>query len=54
MLLPLCFRARRGNEVAPTSFVRSLLTRVPKSLQDMVATLVRSIFMQSDAETDLV
>ena len=29
--------------------MRNLLTRVPKSSQDMVATLVRSIFMQPDS-----
>jgi putative transposase len=34
-----------------THFVRNLLTRVPKSAQAMVATLVRSIFEQPDAET---
>lgn len=32
-----------------THFVRNLLTRVPKSAQAMVATLVRSIFEQPDA-----
>ncbi len=32
-----------------THFMRNLLTRVPKSMQDMVATLVRSIFAQPDA-----
>ena len=31
--------------------MRNLLTRLPKSSQDLVATLVRSIFMQPDAET---
>ena len=30
--------------------MRNLLTRVPKSSQDMVATLVRSAFMQPDAQ----
>ena len=34
-----------------THFVRNLLTRVPKSAQAMVATFVRSIFEQPDAET---
>jgi putative transposase len=34
-----------------THFMRNLLTRVPKSAQAMVATLVRSIFEQPDAET---
>jgi putative transposase len=34
-----------------THFVRNLLTRVPKSAQAMVATLVRSIFEQPDADT---
>lgn len=34
-----------------THFVRNLLTRVPKSAQAMVATLVRSIFEQPDAHT---
>ncbi len=34
-----------------THFVRNLLTRVPKSAQAMVATLVRSIFEQPDATT---
>ena len=33
-----------------THFMRNLLTRVPKSSQDMVATLARSVFMQPDAE----
>ncbi len=33
-----------------THFTRNLLTRVPKSMQDMVATLVRSIFTQPDAQ----
>lgn len=34
-----------------THFARNLLTRVPKSAQDMVATLARSIFAQPDAES---
>ncbi len=34
-----------------THFMRNLLTRVPKSAQGLVATLVRSIFAQPDAET---
>lgn len=34
-----------------THFVRNLLTRVPRSAQGLVATLVRSIFEQPDAET---
>jgi putative transposase len=33
-----------------THFMRNLLTRVPKSAQTMVATLVRTIFDQPDAE----
>src|SRR5579875_2198780 len=33
-----------------THFMRSLLTRVPKSAQTLVATLVRSIFAQPDQE----
>ncbi len=35
-----------------THFVRNLLGRVPKSSQQMVATLVRSIFMQPDTQAD--
>ncbi len=34
-----------------THFMRNLLTRVPKSAQSFVATMVRSIFAQPDAET---
>jgi transposase-like protein len=33
-----------------THFMRNLLTRVPKSAQSFVATMVRSIFAQPDAE----
>jgi transposase-like protein len=34
-----------------THFMRNLLTRVPKSAQSFVATMVRSIFAQPDAES---
>ena len=34
-----------------THFMRNLLTRVPKSLQGLVATLVRSTFAQPDAKS---
>ena len=34
-----------------THFMRNLLTRVPKSAQGFVATMVRSIFAQPDSET---
>jgi putative transposase len=34
-----------------THFMRNLLTRVPKAAQGFVATMVRSIFAQPDAET---
>ena len=34
-----------------THFMRNLLTRVPKSAQSFVATMVRTIFAQPDAET---
>jgi transposase-like protein len=34
-----------------THFMRNLLTRVPKSAQDFVATMVRTIFAQPDAPT---
>ncbi len=34
-----------------THFMRNLLTRVPKSAQALVATLVRSIFAQPDADS---
>lgn len=34
-----------------THFMRNLLTRIPKTAQSAVATLVRSIFAQPDAET---
>lgn len=33
-----------------THMMRNLLTHVPKSAQDMVATIVRSVFMQGDAD----
>lgn len=33
-----------------THFLRNLLTRVPKSAQNLVATLVRTIFQQPDAD----
>jgi putative transposase len=36
-----------------THFMRNLLTRVPKSAQSFVATMVRSIFAQPDADTVL-
>ncbi len=40
-----------GGELARcrTHYKRALLTRVPKSAQSMVATLVRTIFEQPDA-----
>jgi putative transposase len=34
-----------------THFMRNLLTRVPKSAQSFVATMVRTIFAQPDAVT---
>jgi putative transposase len=34
-----------------THFLRNLLTRVPKSAQSFVATMVRTIFAQPDADT---
>ena len=34
-----------------THFARNLLTRVPKSAQSFVATMVRTIFAQPDAQT---
>jgi putative transposase len=36
-----------------THFIRNLLTRVPKSAQGLVATLVRSVFAQPDAASTL-
>ncbi len=36
-----------------THFMRNLLTRVPRSAQSFVATMVRSIFAQPDTETVL-
>lgn len=36
-----------------THFMRNILTRVPKSAQEWVATAVRSIFAQPDAESTL-
>jgi transposase-like protein len=46
---PSC-AARAGSAAARTS-CGNLLVRVPKSAQSLVATLVRSIFMQPDAES---
>ena len=34
-----------------THFVRNLQTRVPKAAQSLLATLVRSIFAQPDADS---
>ncbi len=34
-----------------THFMRNLLTRVPKAMQDFVATVVRSVFAQPDADS---
>jgi putative transposase len=34
-----------------THFTRNLLTRVPKKAQGLVATMVRSVFLQPDSET---
>jgi putative transposase len=44
-------RAKLTLGVCRTHFMRNLLTRVPKSAQGFVATMVRSIFAQPDADT---
>jgi len=43
--------ATRARRLSPTLLLRNLLTRVPKSAQGFVATLVRTIFAQPDAES---
>jgi transposase-like protein len=40
-----------GQSVTITLFMRNLLTRVPKAAQGFVATMVRTIFAQLDADT---
>ncbi len=42
--------ARRAWQRCRTHFMRNLLTRVPKSAQGFVATMVRTIFAQPDAD----
>jgi transposase-like protein len=43
--------AGAGWQRCRTHFMRNLLTRVPKSAQSFVATMVRTIFAQPDAQT---